>query len=60
MGVLRVNKKKFRGFYKKNCGFSRFKKILPFKKLLDTNFFLILIIHKPFLGSRDVPQKIWV
>ena len=27
--------------------------------LLKTNFFLTLIIHKPSLGSRKVPQKIW-
>ena len=33
------------------CGFSKFYKNL--------NFFVILIIHKPSLGSCEVPQKIW-
>ena len=36
-------------------------KILKFyndKKLSNTNF-KILIIHKPSLGSREVPHKIW-
>ena len=46
----------------KNCGFhnfcSRVFKLLINKKL-KTQIFQILIIHKPSLGSREVPHKIW-
>ena len=47
----------------KICGFhqifSRIFKILQKWKLVSKNIFKILIIHKPSLGSREVPQKIW-
>ena len=55
-GVLLVNKKKnFADFQQKIRGFSKFSKIEFWWRQIFEN----LIIHKPFLGSHDVPQKIW-
>jgi len=49
--VLRIFKKKFADFQK----FKFFTKL----KTSKTQIFKISIIHKPSLGSLDVPQKIW-
>ena len=68
--ILKQKQKKVHKFHKKIGGFWKFignrilfadfiKKIHGFSKL---NFFYknkILIIHYPFLGSREIPQKIW-
>ena len=57
MRVLLVKKKKkiFADFIKKNRGFFKFSKIeFGWRQIFENS-----IIHKPSLGSRDVPQKIW-
>ena len=48
----------FTDFIKKIRGFFKIKIFLQNIKLLNT-IFLILIIHKPSRGSRELPQKIW-
>ena len=48
-------KKNFADFQKKIREFSKFSKIDFWWRQIFEN----LIIHKPSLGSRDVPQKIW-
>ena len=45
--------------FKKNRGFSRINFFFTKLKTCKTHVFKIFIIHKPFLWSRDVPQKIW-
>ena len=53
---MKNKEKKFRGFYKKKIrGFSKFSKIEFWWRQIFKN----LIIHKPSLGSREIPQKIW-
>ena len=47
--------KKVCGFYKKNCGFSKFN---GNRILLEANFFNF-DHHKPSLESCEVPQKNW-
>ena len=51
--MLKYNKnKKFRGFSKKNRGFLKFSKIeFGWRQIFEN-----LIIHKPSLGSREIPQ----
>ena len=53
--IVKQKQKKFADFVKK---------FVDFENLLEIKFcwkliFEILIIHKPFLGSCEVPQKIW-
>ena len=47
--ILRILKKKFADFQELKFFFTKL-------KTFKTHFF---IIHKPFMWSRDVPQKIW-
>ena len=40
--------------------FAHFKKFTKNKKkTLKHKFLNFLILHKPFLGSREVPPKVW-
>ena len=52
--IVKQNKK-ICGFYKKNREFTNFYE----NRILLEAIFEILIIHKPFLGSFEVPHKIW-
>ena len=55
----KTKKKNFADFINKNRVLSRFKKKLQKIKNFKTQIFEILIIHKPSLGSREIPHKIW-
>jgi len=48
--MLRIFKKKF-------ADFQEFKFFFTKLKTFKTIFLKIFIIHKPFLWSRDIPQK---
>ena len=55
-GLTTRCKKKFVDFTQKNVWISKFNKN---RILLETNFLEILIFYKSFLGSCEVPHKIW-
>ena len=54
VNIKKTKKKRISRILWKKCGFSRFEVFLS-----KTQIFQFLIIHKPSLGCREVPNKIW-